>query len=50
MEEISHKILDPLGNGQGQHLRDLIGKAFEECQNGVSIPVEMVVAIGRKAI
>ena len=50
MEEISYKVLDPLGNGEGHHLRQLIGRAFEEYQTGVAIPVEMVVAIGRKAV
>ena len=45
--EFSHKVLDPLG--EGDHLRGLIEKASEECQNGVAVPVNMVVAVGRKA-
>ena len=45
--EFSHKVLDPLG--KGDHLRGLIENASEEWQNGVAVPVEMVVAVGRKA-
>ena len=47
-EEFSYNILDPRGKGEGVHLRELIAKAFEECQKGVGISADMVVALGRK--
>lgn len=47
-EEFSHTVLDPRGNGEGEHLRGLIGRASKECQQGVGMTADMVVVVGQK--
>ena len=47
-EEFSRTVLDPRGKGEGEHLRELVEKAFQECRNGVAITADMVVAVARK--
>ena len=47
-EEFCRTVLDPRGKGEGQQLREILEKAFEECKKGVAIIADMVVAVGRK--
>ena len=47
-EEFSHTVLDPRGKGEGEHLRELIKSASQECQKGVCMTADMVVVVGQK--
>ena len=47
-EEFSRTILDPKGGNEGERLRGLVEKAYSECQKGVAITADMVVAVARK--
>lgn len=40
--------LDPRGKGEGARLRVLVEEAFRECQIGVAITADIVVAVMRK--
>ena len=46
--ELSRKVLDSLGRGEGDVLRMLIFDASTECKGGVAILSDKVIAIGRK--
>ena len=48
IEEFSHTALDPKDKGEGDHLRELIGKVHGEFQKGVGLMTDLVVAVGRK--
>ena len=47
-EEFSRTILDRKGGGEGERLRELVEKAYVECQKGVALTTDMVVAVARK--
>ena len=49
-EEFSRTVLDAKGEGEGegQRLRELVDKAFGECERGVATTADMVVAVARK--
>lgn len=46
VEEFSRVVLDPRGQGEGDRLRTMIEKASVECQKGVAVSTDMVVAVG----
>ena len=47
-EEFSRTILDSKGGDEGQKLRDLVEKASRECEKGVAMTADLVVAVARK--
>ena len=48
-EEFSRTVLDHRGKGDGEHLRELVEKASQECRNGVVITADIEVAIFSEA-
>ncbi len=47
-EEFSRTILDSKGEGEGERLRELVEKASRECQKGVAITADLIVAVAQK--
>lgn len=49
-EEISRKVLDRRGRGEGEELRRLIAAAFVDARMGVAVCHDKVVVVGRKPV
>ncbi|KAL9597703.1 MAG: hypothetical protein Q9219_004960 [cf. Caloplaca sp. 3 TL-2023] len=47
-EEVSRKVLDPKGQGEGEKLRNLISAAYLDSRQGVAICHDKIVVIGQK--
>ena len=47
-EELTHMVIDPIGEEHGKKARELIVKAYEEGRAGGAWDTDRVIVVGRK--